>query len=358
MAPQPATVAATNRRTWKATAAGLEEGAGHGLSAEQAHQVRHPLPSPPPLPAGKGSESPSVVKGAGRAALRLLLLHPDGERGVVPRASRVRFASILTRSVLGLRPALRVRLPVEPLTPFPLQTASRTRIAGRSAAFSGSARPRVTRAALATLAGLLCALAQRMSSVPRLVRGMASRHYPPPPHPWGGLLAIGQETARPACLCLLNGYSFNIYVILRKMQGRMAGDACLRALRASPRRQKEAAQVLRVVEQIGQRAAHRFISQPCPQHSAGQVAGDQAATLERPKCIHVDALDAGNIPTAQGSVTTPTAASSTTKKNAPAGRKPRRGRAARAPGRKVPRRSQPVSIIRWVSARTCRTCCG
>ena len=55
---------------------GLEEGAGHGLSAEQAHQVRHPLPSPPPLPAGKGSESPSVVKGAGRAALRLLLLPP------------------------------------------------------------------------------------------------------------------------------------------------------------------------------------------------------------------------------------------------------------------------------------------
>ena len=80
--------------------------------------LSHP---PPPLPAGKGSESPSVVRGAGRAALRLLLLPPAGERGVVPRASRVRFASILTRSVLGLRPALRMRLPVEPLTPFPLQ---------------------------------------------------------------------------------------------------------------------------------------------------------------------------------------------------------------------------------------------
>lgn len=87
-----------------------------------------------------------------------------------------------------------------------------------------------------------------------------------------------------------------------------AGFACLRALRARPRRQQKAAQALRVVEQIGQRAAHRFIGQPCPQHSAGQVAGDQAATLESPKCIHVEALDAGNIPTAQGSVTTPAAA--------------------------------------------------
>jgi hypothetical protein len=63
-----------------------------------------------------------------------------------------------------------------------------------------------------------------------------------------------------------------------------------------------------VVEQIGQRAAHRFIGRPCPQHSAGLVAGDQVATLESPKCIHVDALDAGNIPTAQGSVTTPATA--------------------------------------------------
>jgi hypothetical protein len=59
-----------------------------------------------------------------------------------------------------------------------------------------------------------------------------------------------------------------------------AGFACLRALRAGPRRQKKAAQALRVVEQIGQRAAHRFIGQPCPQHSAGRVAGDQAASQE------------------------------------------------------------------------------
>lgn len=36
---------------------------------------------------------------------------------------------------------------------------------------------------------------------PAVVRGMASRHYPPPPHPWGGLLAhemprLNQEKER------------------------------------------------------------------------------------------------------------------------------------------------------------------
>lgn len=48
-----------------------------------------------------------------------------------------------------------MRLPVEPLTPFPLQTASRTRTAGRGAVFSGSARPRAVLAAFVALAGLL-----------------------------------------------------------------------------------------------------------------------------------------------------------------------------------------------------------
>lgn len=102
-------------------------------------------PIPPPLPAGKGNESPSVGRGAGRAALRLLLLPPAGERGVVPRASRVRFASILTRSVLGLRPALRMRLPVEPLTPFPLQQPpDQMRATGRDAIFWASVRAGVS----------------------------------------------------------------------------------------------------------------------------------------------------------------------------------------------------------------------
>lgn len=122
--PQHATARAANRRTWGIKAAGLDEKALHRLSAKTTHQVRHPLPFPPPLPAGKGSESPSVVKGAGCAALRLLLLPHDGERRVVPRASRIRFASILIRSVLGLRPPLRMRLPVESLTPFPLKQPS------------------------------------------------------------------------------------------------------------------------------------------------------------------------------------------------------------------------------------------
>lgn len=57
---------------------GLQERPGHRLRSQQAALVRYPLPSPPPLPAGKGSESPSVVRRAGRAALRLLLLPPAG----------------------------------------------------------------------------------------------------------------------------------------------------------------------------------------------------------------------------------------------------------------------------------------
>lgn len=76
-------------------------------------------PSPPPLPYGKGSESPSV--GRGQTAPRFACVSSP-----LPQASgrcKGIKGAILTRSVLGLRPALRVRLPVEPLTPFPLRRA-------------------------------------------------------------------------------------------------------------------------------------------------------------------------------------------------------------------------------------------
>ena len=96
---------------------GLQERPGHRLRSQQAALVRHPLPSPPPLPAGKGSESPSVVRGAGRAALRLLLLPPAGERWDVPRASRVRFA-------LRGGPCPRLRLRAAPATPTALDPLS------------------------------------------------------------------------------------------------------------------------------------------------------------------------------------------------------------------------------------------
>lgn len=46
-------------------------------------------------------------------------------------ASRVRCAVILTRSVLGLRPVLRVRLPVTPLTRFSLQQPNTGRFVDR-----------------------------------------------------------------------------------------------------------------------------------------------------------------------------------------------------------------------------------
>lgn len=176
---------------------------GRSTTIHQWVKIHSPSFSHPPrpFPLGRGASRPlsSRVQAARRFAC--FSCPPDGERGVVPRASRVRFASILARSVLGLRPALRVRLPVEPLTPFPLRTASRTRTAGRGAVFSEPVRPRAVREASERLAGPY-AVAQRMPPVPRLVRGMASRHYPPPPHPWGGSLAIEQETARPAGLRL------------------------------------------------------------------------------------------------------------------------------------------------------------
>ena len=96
---------------------GLQERAGHRQCPQQTALVHHPLPSPPPLPAGKGSESPSVVRGAGCAALRLLLLPPAGERWGVPRASRVRFA-------LRGGPCPRLRLRAAPATPTALDPLS------------------------------------------------------------------------------------------------------------------------------------------------------------------------------------------------------------------------------------------
>ena len=109
---------------------GLQERPGHRLRSQQAALVRYPLPSPPPLPAGKGSESPSVVKGAGGRPAALKPPTPLTRASIVPAASRVRFTCILTRSVLGLRPALRVRPPVQPLTRLPLKNRTPAALAG------------------------------------------------------------------------------------------------------------------------------------------------------------------------------------------------------------------------------------
>ena len=67
---------------------GLQERTGHRPWPRQAALVRHPLPSPPPLPAGKGSESPSVVKGAGGRPAALKPPTPMTRASIVPAASR------------------------------------------------------------------------------------------------------------------------------------------------------------------------------------------------------------------------------------------------------------------------------
>jgi hypothetical protein len=76
------------------------------------------LPSPPPLPAGKGSESPSVVRGAGCAALRLLVLPPAGERVALQERQGCASPSGVARVLaFGCGPR---QPPLRPLTPFPL----------------------------------------------------------------------------------------------------------------------------------------------------------------------------------------------------------------------------------------------
>ena len=86
-------------------------------------RVPRPPPIPPPFPPRReGSESPSVVRGAAGGALRFLDCPQTRglgrSKGIKGRACG---PEILTRSVLALRAALRVRLPVSPLTPFPLE---------------------------------------------------------------------------------------------------------------------------------------------------------------------------------------------------------------------------------------------
>ena len=82
-----------------------------------------PTTHPPALPAsGKGASRPlsSGVQPAGRfASLTAPQTRGLGRsKGIKGRACG---PEILTRSVLALRAALRVRLPVSPLTPFPLE---------------------------------------------------------------------------------------------------------------------------------------------------------------------------------------------------------------------------------------------
>lgn len=94
------TAQATNTGSgWPRSENRLSKKTGDGPRVEQPAQVCNALPSPPPLPAGKGSESPSVVKGAGGRPAALKPPTPMTRASIVPAASRAGLRpEILTRS--------------------------------------------------------------------------------------------------------------------------------------------------------------------------------------------------------------------------------------------------------------------
>ena len=99
----------------------FRKGKPTACTPNQQPRLADALPSPPPLPAGKESESPSVVRGAGRAAYGLSSCPLPGAWG---RSKGIKGSLRRDPHPFGARPcraALRVRLPVAPLTPFPLQ---------------------------------------------------------------------------------------------------------------------------------------------------------------------------------------------------------------------------------------------
>lgn len=101
-----------------------------GEREKGAFRARHPSPRPS-RPGGKGASRPlsSGVQPAGRfASLTAPQTRGLGRsKGIKGRACG---PEILTRSVLALRAALRVRLPVSPLTPFPLENRAAQTQAG------------------------------------------------------------------------------------------------------------------------------------------------------------------------------------------------------------------------------------
>ncbi len=78
---------------------GFQEKTGDGQRVEQPPRCADALPSPPPLPAGKGSESPSVVKGAGGRPAALKPPTPMTRASIVPAASRAGAAPLKSSPV-------------------------------------------------------------------------------------------------------------------------------------------------------------------------------------------------------------------------------------------------------------------
>ena len=91
---------------------GLEEGAGHGLSAEQAHQVRDPSPIPPAPSRWEGERVALCRQGCRPRGASLASPAPltgsvgsfQGHQGFAsPRSSPVRCSGFALRSACGFR---------------------------------------------------------------------------------------------------------------------------------------------------------------------------------------------------------------------------------------------------------------
>jgi len=90
----------------------------------------------PPAPRQRGERVALCRQGCRRRGASLPWLHPRLEAWAVPPASRVKASpAILTRSVLALRAALRMRPPVSPLTLLPLENRGGQRRPGRNSHF-------------------------------------------------------------------------------------------------------------------------------------------------------------------------------------------------------------------------------
>jgi len=179
-----------------------EKKAGQRPALRTSPETGQRSPIPPAPSAGEGSESPSVVSGAGRAAYGLSFLHPCRERG---RSKGIKGSLRRDPHPFGARPyraALRVRLPVAPLTPFPLKTAKhaiRKRPSSPQGPFPGFGIPKAPPSRENVLRAVFEPLAERRAGQgPQgwLARPAAKRGHGPPRR---AKRTLDATNATPAC---------------------------------------------------------------------------------------------------------------------------------------------------------------